>query len=256
LSTGGAYATSPQLTAHATNTRVNVQLINAPSSEQFPAIELALQPERVACYMAAGGKRKEGAFSVYLWNCSIGEAFYIPLHFCEVACRNGVHRALIARLGEKWYSDSLLTSLMDERFARELKAAIEGERKKLADEARRQRREQAEFTCHHVVSAVTFGFWEHLTTKRFARLLWAKGIRVSFPHAPKDKTYEDLQRLIESVRRWRNRIFHHEPLFDKSPSRKHQDAMELLSWTCCDTSAWVRSVSRVQAVINDRPTII
>src|ERR1700704_2905414 len=133
---------------------VNVQLINGPPSEQFLAIERALQPERVARYMAAAGQEKEAAFAFYLWNCALGEAFYVPLHFCEIVCRNAIHAALCGGFGENWYRDKLLVRLLSERFAGELQRAVEDERK----------RQGAAMTCHHVVSALTFGFWEHLAT--------------------------------------------------------------------------------------------
>src|SRR3977135_1987277 len=98
---------------------VNVQLINGPPSEQFLAIERALQPERVARFMAAAGQEKEAAFAFYLWNCALGEAFSVPLHFCEMACRNAIHAALLGRFGGTWYREALLLKLLSERFLAE-----------------------------------------------------------------------------------------------------------------------------------------
>jgi hypothetical protein len=108
-------------------------------------------------------------------------------------------------------------------------------------------------TGHHVVSSSTFGFWEHFATKRFERLLWTKGIRSIFPNAPNDIRREDIQALIESVRRWRNRIAHHRAIFDKGPMRKHQDALELIKFVCADTYAWVTKASRVPMALQLRP---
>ena len=108
-------------------------------------------------------------------------------------------------------------------------------------------------TAHHVVSALTFGFWEHLVTKRFERYLWSRGLRATFQGAPKEKTFEDLHALIESVRRWRNRIAHHRAIFDKGPMRKYQDTLELISWACPTTTAYVAASSKLPAALGLRP---
>ncbi|MBX9759502.1 MAG: hypothetical protein K2Y29_12080 [Beijerinckiaceae bacterium] len=109
------------------------------------------------------------------------------------------------------------------------------------------------FSSHHVVSPLTFGFWQHLLTRRFERLLWPQGIHVGFPNAPSRARREDVYLLVESVRRWRNRIAHQQAIFDKSPMKKHQDALDLIGWCCGPTGAWVSSVSRVPRTIELRP---
>lgn len=220
-----------------------MQLPSAPGDEKFPIIEAALQGERVARYMPAAGRDKNVAFQYYLWNCALCEAFFIPLHFAEIVCRNALNNALTARAGDKWYEDRTFRKILDERFRDELIDAVGKERAQHG----------AALTSHHVVSALTFGFWEHLATKRFERYLWARGIHPIFPGAPKGKVYGDVHDLIESVRRWRNRIFHHRAIFDKGPMRKHQDALELVKWACADTSAWVAAASRVPVAIALRP---
>jgi hypothetical protein len=183
------------------------------------------------------------AFRFYLWNCALCEAFFISLHFAEIVCRNALNRALVSRCGPQWHENATLQILLQDRFRAELVEAVRKER----------RQHGGNLTSHHVVSALTFGFWEHLATKRFERFLWARGIHSAFPGAPANKTYADLHDLLESVRRWRNRIAHHRAVFDKGPMRKHQDALQLIKWACGDTGTWVASVSKVPAAIALRP---
>lgn len=220
-----------------------MQPTNAPTHKQFHAIEFVLQPERLQRYMPAAGKNPQIAFQFYLWNCALCESFYLPLHFCEIACRNALQQILLNRVGNEWFRSKLFLYLLEDRFRRELQDACAQESAQHGDR----------MTSHHVVSALTFGFWEHLATKRFDRLLWAKGVRSVFPHAPKEATREDVHRLIESVRRWRNRIAHHRAIFDKGPMRKHQDILKLIGWICDDTGGWVGSVSRVPLALSRRP---
>jgi hypothetical protein len=220
-----------------------MQLANAPNAEAFPNVANAIQPERLDRYLPAAGKDKEKAFAYYLWNCALCESFHFSLHFAEIVCRNTLNRALVQRCGKKWYKDALFIKILDQRYAAEL------------DQVEEQETQQhgTKVTCHHICSALTFGFWEHVATKRFERFLWAKGVKAVFPNAPKDMTRHDVQVLIESVRKWRNRIAHHRAIFDKKPMRKHSDTLSLISLTCGQTSAWVASVSRVPVAINLRP---
>jgi hypothetical protein len=226
---------------------MNVQLINPPAANIFPRVELAMQSERLITYMAAAGKDKNSAFALYLWNCTLCEAFFVSLHFAEIVCRNAIHNRLLTRYGSTWFENATFLNVMDSRFREELTNAVSEER--LAH--------PADMTAHHVDSALTFAFWQHLTTKRFERMLWAAdGIRASFPNIPNRIGRQELYERIESVRRWRNRIAHHQAIFDKGPMSKHQDTLGLIRWVCSDTGDWISSVSRVPAAISARPAQI
>tara|TARA_R110002074_G_C12384163_1_gene652680 strand:- start:65 stop:727 length:663 start_codon:yes stop_codon:yes gene_type:complete len=220
-----------------------MQLINPPSEKLIPIIELAMQLERLDRYMPAANKNRELAFRYYLWNCKLCESFHFPLHFSEIVCRNALHNALIKRAGAEWYTNVVFRNILDAQFQQELASAEFKERAQHGDKV----------TSHHIVSALTFGFWEHLTTKRFERFLWAKGIQNIFPCAPKEMTLLEIHDLIESVRRWRNRIAHHRAIFDKGPIRKYTDALMLIKIACADTSTWVSSSSEVQVALTLRP---
>ena len=220
-----------------------MQVLFEPDEPTFPRVEAAMYAGRIDRYMGVAQKDRKLAFQHYLWNCSLSESFYFPLHMAEIVCRNGIHSALLARGKIDWYAQDTFLKLLDERHKRDLAEAISKEKIQHG----------SKFSNHHVVSAMTFGFWDHLTTKRFERYIWSKGINHSFPHAPNGKTFEDLHSLIEDVRRWRNRIAHHRAIFDKGPVRKHDAAIELIKWHCTDTAKWVAANSSVMRRIQSRP---
>lgn len=220
-----------------------MQLPTPPEPEERPYLEAALQPERLNRYMAAAEDDKDQAVRLYLWNCILCEAFLIPLHFCEIVCRNALQRGLRAKLGNNWYENETFLKILDERYRKELGDAIKQERKQ----------QGGAMTAHHVVSALSFGFWQHLVTKRFDRLLWNSGIKAHFPNAPAQKSREDLGELIEKIRKWRNRIAHHRAIFDKGPMSKYQAALELIKWSCPVTAAYVASIAQVPTAISLRP---
>jgi len=220
-----------------------MQLTNLPQTKDFASIEKFLQTERLSRYYAASNGNKAKAFAHYLWNCDLSQSFYIPLHFAEIGSRNAINLALISNIGSNWFLNSTFVMMLGPRYRSELSDAVRDE----------TRQHGASLTAHHIVSALTFGFWEHLLTKRFDRLLWVKGIAAYFPGAPSSLSREDLRTRIEGVRRWRNRIAHHRAIFDKSPSKKYQQVGELIMWACPTTFAWVKSVTPVQSIINQRP---
>jgi hypothetical protein len=151
-----------------------MQLPTAPTEQQLTAILTALHDDRLDRFLPAAAGGREDAFKLYCWNCSICEAFYLPLHFAEIAVRNAINSHLIHRLGNEWFDNRALVGTLDARRQSDLKALLADERKKHGDK----------MTCHHLVSELSFGFWQHLLTKRFGRIVWATGIRTAFPNLP------------------------------------------------------------------------
>jgi len=204
----------------------------------------ALSTARIDRYLAAAKGDRTLALRYYIWNVELCEAFYTPLHFAEVAVRNGILRAVVARFGIGWPSNPDFRKHLETRFVSDLDQAIAEERKQHV----------AAMTHEHIASALTFAFWDHLCTKRFRPLLWAKGIKPYFPHFEDNNDLYKLQAQIMSVRQWRNRIAHHKTVFDKSPTAKHNDILAILSWISPDLRAFVINISRVSQVIQRRPT--
>lgn len=215
-------------------------IITDPSVEK--TLTDGLSAARVGRYTAAAATDRVSPVSTYMWNCRISSEFYLPLHLAEIATRNTIHKSLLFR-DKDWPSNPTLRGIMGGKFKSELDAAV----------AEEKAQHGTSMTCDHIVSALTFGFWEHLTTKRFERFLFPKGISITFKGAPMGKRIHDLHDLIESVRRWRNRIAHHNPIFDKNPSSKYHDALTLIEWCSPAMNKWVASANSVQAIINDRP---
>lgn len=215
-----------------------------PQPENLEAVRAAINEARLQRYLPASGGDTAVAFSFYLWNLSIAQAFAIPLHFAEVTCRNSMAVALARRFTEgPWYRHSRFLSILDNHNKNRLNEAIEKETV----------RHGRNLSDGHIVSALTFGFWENLATRRFERIIWAKGVKSVFSNSHKDMTVEDLNKMITSVRTFRNRISHHEAIFDKKPTKKHQDCLNLISLSCRATHDWVASCSRVPLAVSLRP---
>lgn len=220
-----------------------MQLPILPVDDQLVAVLRAVHDDRIDRFLPAAMGSREDAFSLYLWNCSLCEAFYLPLHFAEISVRNAINNRLIDRFGERWFENRALVGNLEPRRQAEFAEILRSE----------TARHGAGMTCHHLVSEMSFGFWQHLLTKRFNRIIWSDGMRSAFPNLPNSMGRQEVHDRVEIVRKWRNRIAHHKPIFDKGPSAKLQDTLQLIHWVCHDVAAWVTSATKVTAAIQIRP---
>jgi Abi-like protein len=220
-----------------------LQELNCPPDNEFQAIETALSADRIGRYLGPASLDRKLAFRYYLWNCELCEAFYFPFHIAEVVCRNAISSALIFHYGNNWFESQPLKNSMRADYSRDLEAAVAEERAQ----------HDAAMTSHHVTSALSFGFWDHLTTQRFEMLLWKRGITHNFRSSPLGTKLSELNLLIQSIRNFRNRIAHHKAIFDKAPASTHADALKLIGWVCPTTQSWVAANSRVVTLLAQRP---
>lgn len=220
-----------------------MQLPIEPNAQQLAAILSAVHDDRIDRFLPAAAGSREDAFRLYCWNGLLCEAFYLPLHFAEIAVRNAINGHLINRFGDRWYENRAIIGNLDPKRQADLSELIEAE----------TRRHRQKMTCHHLVSEMSFGFWQHLLTKRFNRVIWARGVAVAFPNLPKSMDRQSIHDRIETIRKWRNRIAHHKPIFDRGPSAKYQEILQLTRWICHDLADWLTTASTVQTAIQLRP---
>lgn len=177
----------------------------------------------------------------YVWNMALGAALHTPLQCLEVALRNALHDALTARyLTPRWY---------------EIRAAFRSdEHYEMAQTAVRKLRDRADPDAPgRVVAALEFGFWTRLLSRHYAspsssrtgwRRMWPELVPVVFPGFP-DPTgtvrgQERLYTRFDNIRRLRNRVSQHEPIWKgriDQPTRQlvpldaqYEEVLEALSW--------------------------
>jgi len=210
------------------------------------AIETTLSPQRLSRYLPAANGDASHAFRLYLWNIRLCEAFYLPCHFGEVAIRNGLHEALKAKFGrEDWHLDRKFLRLLPARLSSELSNVVQ----------RAQADHGSSANVHHVISGLSFGFWNNLLSSSYHHLLWHTGVHAAFPLAPASETRQTLHTRVQRFRNWRNRIFHHNAIFDKRPSAELQNIDALVGWRCRETQLLMSSESLVSRTINARPRV-
>jgi hypothetical protein len=211
------------------------------------ALETSLSPERMATYVQAAGGDLERALRLYTWNTAASAAFYGPLQGLEVALRNAMHRQLRAVYGEDWYDNpacGLDAGGLDRLGAAKMDLQKGG----------------YHIDSPHVIAALPFGFWVSLlgkggrgpapdTRKRnYDMTLWRKALYKAFPHSRKSRV--DTHSPLDYLRTFRNRIAHHEPIFNRHLKADFQSILEVTGWICPDTVAWIKHHSRVGEILN------
>ena len=205
-------------------------------------LETSFSSERLGTYLkAAGGDRTE-ALHLYTWNTAISAAFYGPLQGLEVALRNAMHRQLTQCYGATWYDNpatGLDTPCLD----------------RLADVKTEVARTRYEPRPGQIVAALSFGFWISLlrsggriapTGRKadYETTLWRPALRQAFPHRG-SLTRKQAHRPLDDLRKLRNRIAHHEPIFARNLLEDHQRILDVTEWISPSTRSWIEDHSRV-----------
>ena len=208
------------------------------------AIQRVLSEARVSTYLAASTDL-DHALELYLWNAEISAAFMVPLHICEVALRNSVSDVLTSVYGEDWpRSPGFIRSLTNPRMG--FNPTVE-----LTTTAGRFP------TTGKVIPELKFVFWQKLFTRRFDGRLWNLHLLEAFPHLDGGKGVHDHRGAmygdLETIRKLRNRIAHHEPIFSRDIASDLDTICGLVAARCGETESWLRAHEKVTGLLDERP---
>jgi hypothetical protein len=212
------------------------------------ALETSLSPERMATYVGCAGGDREKAVRLYTWNTAVSAAFYGPLQGLEVALRNAMHRELSARYGADWY-DNPTAGLDAGTLARITAARADLRRDGYSDDP------------PHMVAALSFGFWVALLgpggrlpaygKANYDMTIWRAGVFKAFPRARLSRKVAHAP--LDYLRTLRNRIAHHEPIFDRHLAADYASLLKVAGWISAETHDWIAHHSRVPALLAQSP---
>lgn len=218
------------------------------SAADIRAIEGVISPQRLSTYAAAQGmQNSRRVLELYAWNAEVSGAFMLPQQICEVAVRNAAAEVLEAVYGPQWpWAIGFERSLPDPKFGLSL-------RKELAS----GRGKAPAGNTNKVIPELKFAFWVRLFTQRFDNRLWIPHLHTSFRGLPTGVSVQRCRQMIydelDKVRGIRNRIAHHEPIFQRNLAADYARMMRLVMWRCPRTAAWLNEVESVRALIKKRP---
>lgn len=193
---------------------------------EFLRFKKAISIKRLNAYKKHTSDDDLDLLSTYLWNIALSEALYPVLHNFEVALRNSFHHTIARSFGEDWLykEDSKLLNIKEKET---VKCAIENLKKKGQN-----------ISSDNLISELSLGFWVNLSfaeyegkDKLYPKLFKDKEF---LPHLPTTKrTRKTLSSQLNSIRKLRNRIFHHKPIWNErnlNLKQEYNNTLEVIQW--------------------------
>ncbi|MBI5128010.1 MAG: Abi family protein [Rhodopseudomonas palustris] len=199
------------------------------------ALERTLTRERLGKYLEAAGQDLDAAIGLYEKNTRLSEAFYSPLQCLEICLRNCLSRELSIRYGDEWFRNRSVP-------------LNTGSQQMIFDAIEELQRDRREVLPGKVIAELKFSFWVGLLGPQYDATLWRLCLYKAFL-AGGGKPRRAVHSRFNALRRFRNRIAHHEPIFHRDTTATHAEIIEAIGWMCRHTAAWAEQQSRVPDVV-------
>lgn len=203
----------------------------------FQRFEKSVSRDRLSRYRRSGDTN-ESVCSKYLWNICLCESLYPTLNALEISVRNTVHIAMELRHGSMWFDS---TQLPLNAYQRGCVAGAKVELTKISRPV----------SAGGVVAELGFGFWRSMFDRHMDRA-WRSLLKNAFPNAPKHcRTVKHLRDTLDPLRRFRNRVFHHERILHFNPTSHHTEARVVIGWICKTNLEMLTHIDRFPVVYSD-----
>jgi hypothetical protein len=197
----------------------------------FQDLESLLSESRLGTYYKLFPTNKEKAVEYYLLNTQISESFYPLLSTLEIVLRNSIHTSFSIHFKSyDWFSKFTQPELLDQVNVAKRKVL----------------RSCSHITPDKIIAELTLGFWASLFYKQYAKYFW-KPLMHIFPLInPLDKHRDKIAYKLDQTRRFRNRIFHYEPICNDLNvlAKNHNNILDILNWINGDIVTWTKQVDR------------
>lgn len=216
-------------------------------------IREAITPARLTAFDTAAAAAQVGdseALRLYEWNAELSSALLLPLHLFEVVLRNTIHEALTLTYQERWPWDGRFINSVPRRH---------GPGRNVYDpRSDIQRNAHNHSTTGKVIPEMKFVFWEHMLTSRYDRAIWDSMLPLVFPAIPcpsgTSTAVRHLATDVGTVRKIRNRVAHHEPIFSRNVLQVIDAIERVASYRDSDVGQWVTQLHRVRTVLAQKPS--
>ena len=194
------------------------------------SLERTLSNDRLTKYLAATASDLNAALTLYERNMRLSESMYIPLQILEVCLRNRINHEMSFIYGANWLNNSMVPLQLNA--------------KQMITEATKAC--GVNHSNSDLVAEIKFAFWVSLLGPRYDATIWRSVVQKAF-RAKGGKKRADVHSRLNALRRFRNRVAHHEPIYSTA-SKMHAECLEAISWMCPDTCAWATHQSRFERV--------
>jgi hypothetical protein len=219
------------------------------TKDVLEAAKASLSHARIGTYETATGVLGEEdprAIALYAWNAEVSAALLAPLHICEVVIRNAAADALEAVYGPRWPWEATFILSLPNPSGNQYSS-----RRDLKSVAAKQP------STGKVIPELKFVFWQELFTHRHDVRLWDAHLRRVFPsHNPMDTVVslrKAIYRDLEAIRKLRNRIAHHEPIFTRNLREDFERILKLVEQRSKLVASWMVANQHASRLISQTP---
>lgn len=219
---------------------------------KYSKLESYVSRPRLQRFLTASGNSKSKAQRLYHVNLKLAQAFYPVLNLFEVFLRNTCNYHITTLLKDSnWIiteKDGFMShhSLSPSRYY--LKQSV------LNAELKIKKKGNA-ISSGTVIAEQNFGFWTSLFETPHYKLI--KGVVIHcFPHKPVVVNRSIINRKLNRIREFRNRVYHNEPICFNGKSVDFtytrlikEELFELLEWIDPDLSVYVKSFPSIEKQI-------
>ena len=195
---------------------------------KLASVEKAISKPRLNRYVAMAGGDLEQAVKLHNWNTKLGSSLHLPLQLFELVFRNTLDATLAAKYASNWYDAKY------HHFDPKSQKQIDAAKDQLVNQGR-----PLSVPC--VIAQFSFGFWLNMLTRKHETRFWVAALHASFPNAPRPPVRQNVHNSVDKIRVLRNRIAHHEPIYQRSLEQDLSHVVVVTRWMCPDTADWIES---------------
>jgi len=207
------------------------------------AIEKCLSISRLSTYRNAvkvilGEECIETAIELYEWNAQLSSQLLVPLHIYEVTLRNAISDAISLRYGGNWPTNTAFQTSLPYKQRADLTNLLSNYQ-----------------SPNKILPELKLFWFENMLKSSQNSRIWTQHIQTVFPNATgiaPDTIRQQLKDDCFIIRKIRNRIAHHEPIFNHPylPNILHK-IENTISNRCVDTGNWLQGIEGVKKLLGN-----
>lgn len=194
---------------------------------------------RMDPFLTAAQANPKKALELYAWNAQMAGAALEQISHLEVLLRNAIdaqlsYRAQEITRGIPWFLLPPYNKVQPEAI----------------DTVRTRLRPLGRETRDQIIAGLSFGYWSGWVGSKHEDL-WRQSLRFAFPHGTGQR--KEVSALVEQVRKFRNRIAHHDSLLKVDIGFEMNAVFSLAAIINEDAAQWMRSVDRTREIGAAKP---
>lgn len=207
-------------------------------------------------------KNNKDLIANYVLNAKLSENFYFLLQNLEVSLRNAIYDNFNSHfVGQDFFFLNNLRTSNPNNYDISLEFHSFSCWRMIGAVKYQFHRNRVPVTHGKIISELNFGFWTTLLEENYyTPLIWRqifKDVFPSFSHGPNiDHDVPIISDKINKIRKFRNRIFHYEPIFNHPDLLTiRDDILEAIGWINADMQKLSKMYDESESIILERKEI-